>query len=711
MAAASPCPICGSSERRDALGREAALCEGCGALERHRALARECAPLLAGGGSALEAGPANRRVYGEFLRERGWTYRSLDRWRTGNPNDPRAVGFVDHEADLTDLSIFADGEFDLFLAQHVIEEIEDYGRALDEIARVLGPGGTALLEIPFDPGRERSERQPPDHFGNVWSFGADLLDELRTRFAEVETVTLEEGGYRGTLLVCTAPVRAKAVDPARVAGAATRTEAADLAQVAAPAPAAADSPPVRENELPGDGDWWGRPHAPAGALEAYASWPSAEPGGRLELHVSTDPPARYRVSIHRLGWYGGAGGRTVARHPQAGDLQGLPRPAPAIEPGPSVPSCDWPVTDSIPIGRDWASGQYVAQLVLAEGGLRDHVAYVPFVVRAPLERRADVLVQMPVTTAQAYNHWGGKSLYPSNSSDEEAAVRVSFDRPIPSWHEANLNARWPFIWDLQLLRFLEREGYDVAYTTDLDTHREPWGLLGHPLVMTSGHDEYWSAEMRDAFEAVRESGAGLACMGANTCYWQARFEDDGRTMVMHRRAEADPEPDPARKTVRFRDLVPPRPERRLWGVQYEDGLDYPGAPPRHYELAAGCLGDPWLAGTGFEGPATLEGLVGYEWDAFAGGEVAGASEGGAELGEPTIFLHHKGEPSNADAVRHRTSAGGIVFAAGSLQFSWGLDDWGNPGRADPRLQRLMRNGLDEMIAIGRRAVAGEHVAA
>jgi SAM-dependent methyltransferase len=670
MAAAPPCPICGASERADALGREGALCQGCGALERHRALVRECEALLVGGGSCLEAGPANRRVYGEFLRERGWEYRSLDRWRTGNPRDPRAVGFVDHELDLTDLSVFADGEFDLFVAQHVIEEIEDHGRALDEIARVLAPGGTALLEIPFDEGRERSERRPPNHFGNVWSFGRDLLDELRSRFGQVEEVELAEGAYRGTLLVCTVAARAEETSPRQGA-------------------ASADAPSARENELAGDGDWWGREHAPAGALEAYASWPSAEPGGRLELHVSTDPPARYRISIHRLGWYGGAGGRTVARHPEAGDLQGLARPAPWVEAGPSVPSCGWPVTDSIAIGRDWASGQYVAQLVLTEGVYRDHCAYVPFVVRAALDRRADVLVQMPVTTAQAYNHWGGKSLYPSNSSGEEAAVAVSFDRPVPSWHEANLNARWPFIWDLQLVRFLEREGFDVAYTTDLDTHREPWGLLGHPLVMTSGHDEYWSAEMRGAFEAVRDSGASLACMGANTGYWQARLEDGDRTMVMHRRAAADPEPDPARKTVRFRDLVPPRPERALWGVQYEEGLDYPGAPVRHYELAAECRGDRWLAGTAFEGPATLEGLVGYEWDTLTAAD---------ELDEPTVFFHH------------RTPAGGISFAAGSLQFSWGLDDWLHPGRADRRLQRLMKNGFDEMIAVGRRAVAGEHVA-
>ena len=118
----------------------------------------------------------------------------------------------------------------------------------------------------------------------------------------------------------------------------------------------------------------------------------------------------------------------------------------------------------------------------------------------------------------------------------------------------------------------------------------------------------------------------------------------------------------------------------------------PTAPPRDYQLTESCLGDPWLEGTGFEHPATLAGLVGYEWDALQeGAEPAGA----------TTFFHHDDKVSDADAVRHRTPAGGIVFAAGSLQFSWGLDDWATPGQADSRLQRFMKNGLDEMIVAGR----------
>ncbi len=439
--------------------------------------------------------------------------------------------------------------------------------------------------------------------------------------------------------------------------------------------------------LAGDERWWGA-HAPVRAIEGYVTQCSVRPGDALELHVSTTPAQRYRIGIHRLGWYDGRGGRTVAVLPGEGsDLQGLPRATPEPLAGPRIDSAGWPVTDSIHVEEGWTSGVYVARLELTTGEHAGSGAFVPFVVRAALGVQAAVLVQQPVTTVQAYNNWGGKSLYTSLSSNGEAAVAVSFDRPCPNWGKANLNARWPFVWDIQLLRFLEREGVDVAYATDVDTHREPWSLSGHRLLITSGHDEYWTAEMRDAFDAALAAGTNLACMGANTCYWQMRFEDEERTMVEYRWRVADPEPDRALKTEMFRNLDPARPECLLWGVQYQDGLTAAGKPPRHYELSANCLDHPWMRDTGFEHPATLEGLVGYEWDAI---------QEGREPAEATVFFHYENELSNADAVVHRAASGALVFAAGSLQFSWGLDDWGHEGHADERLQRFMRNALADL---------------
>lgn len=443
---------------------------------------------------------------------------------------------------------------------------------------------------------------------------------------------------------------------------------------------------ARENALAGDGEWWGK-HAPPHAIEGYAAQCSVRPGERLELHVSARPAARYRIYVCRLGWYGGRGGRTVAVHPSAGDLQGVAREVPAPRPGPQIDSAGWPATDVILVGEDWVSGVYVARLVLTSGEHAGLDATIPFVVRPALGSTADICVQQPVTTAQAYNNWGGKSLYTSNSSDEVAAVKVTFDRPYAAWSENVVNARWPFVWDYPLLRFLEREGFDVAYTTDVDTHREPWSLVGHRLLLTSGHDEYWTREMRAAFDRALAEGANLACMGANTCYWQMRFEDDERTMVEYRWRAQDPEPDRALKTEKFRDLQPRQPECLLWGVQYQNGLGKP-AEPRHYELTRDCAGHPWLEGTGLEHPATLEGLVGYEWDAI---------QRDLEPPEATVFFEYRNELSDAHVVSHRAPSGSLVFAAGSLQYSWGLDGWGRTGFVDERLQRFTRNALMELV--------------
>jgi SAM-dependent methyltransferase len=178
-------------------------------MERHRKLVRSQAQLLerGRGGRALEIGPLNPRVFGEFLRERGWRYTSIDQSHRGNPVDPRDTSFVDLEVDLCDLAPFEDGSVQLVIAQHVIEEIVDYRRALAEIARVLRGGGTALLEVPFDPARRESQSQPPAAYGNVWRFGSELPDVAREHFDEVDVLSYREGRHSGQLLICrTAPL-------------------------------------------------------------------------------------------------------------------------------------------------------------------------------------------------------------------------------------------------------------------------------------------------------------------------------------------------------------------------------------------------------------------------------------------------------------------------------------------------------------------------
>jgi hypothetical protein len=209
--------------------------------------------------------------------------------------------------------------------------------------------------------------------------------------------------------------------------------------------------------------------------------------------------------------------------------------------------------------------------------------------------------------------------------------------------------------------------------------------------MTSGHDEYWTKEMLDAFEEALAMGSNLACMGANTVYWQARYEDAGRTLVEYRNRALDPGSDPERLTVRFRDLPTPRPECEILGIQYQDGMTRAGMPPRHYAVVADALDDPWMEGAGFEPGAELRGLVGYEWDGL---------QAGCDPDELRVFFEYRGDVADAHAVRHRHRSGATVFSAGSLQFAWGLDDWGHEGHADERLQRFMRTALDDLIRPG-----------
>ena len=452
-------------------------------------------------------------------------------------------------------------------------------------------------------------------------------------------------------------------------------------------PSAAQNPIETENARPGDFAWTVTT-APEGAIEGYSSQASAFPGDTVDLHVNVPSGDRYRIEVHRLGWYGGTGGRRVLCLPSCtGDEPGVAQPAaPPPDPLTGEVEADWPITDSVVVGSDWVSGYYVAELRLTTGVSAGMSRRVPFIVRelqgvdVSEGRRSVIVVQVPVNTWQAYNSWGGKSLYGYNSSDGVAAVRVSFDRPY------NLFAQSLFMWEYQLVRFLEREGFDVSYVTDLDVHQDAGLLLDHRAVVVAGHDEYWTREMRDAFEYARDHGTNLAFLGANTAFWQVRYANGGRTIEEYRTAAADPEPDPSLKTVRFRELG--RPECTLLGVEYRGGQRTITDPPRAYSLDDASLTHPWMSGTAFQAGDVLPDLVGYEWDAI----VPGCAP--APL---TRLFHYEGLPSNADAVAFTAPSGARVFATGSVQFSWALDDFeGRAEPADPRVQQLMRNVLFDL---------------
>jgi hypothetical protein len=439
-----------------------------------------------------------------------------------------------------------------------------------------------------------------------------------------------------------------------------------------------------------------RPASPA-AAEAYASEVSAAPGDDVHFHVSTDPSARYRIELYRIGWYDGAGGKLMGCVPAdcADDVQGEPRPRPAPDPETGELRAGWPVTEELVIPLDWPTGIYRARVVLTSGPEAGRSTAVPLVVRAAEGTTHAAVYVASVNTWQAYNAWGGVSAY----TDPRPAVKVSFDRP----YDAGLK---PYL-DYPLVRFLDRYGYDVAYTTDADVDAARGQLVRHRLVILPSHSEYWTKELRDGLEAARGLGVNLAFLGGNTGYWQVRYADAGRRVLeLHRSASSDPSPAPRLKTVRWRDQPVDRPECTLLGNQWQgaDELSDPG--PHPFVVTRAALGHPWLAGTGWRAGDRIEGAVGYEWDAVAP-ECAGRTP------PLTVLFHHEGistprqpgffastfHSTDADAVTSTAPSGATVFSAGSIDFARALDPLPEPGTRTPpdaRLQRFVRNMLDAL---------------
>ena len=456
-----------------------------------------------------------------------------------------------------------------------------------------------------------------------------------------------------------------------------------------------------ENNKPGDSSWFPT-GAPERSIEGYTSETSVVPSGTVEFYVSTKPSQQYQIGIYRVGWYDGKGGRLVTTLLES---EGNPRPQPDPDPETGLVKCDWPVTDTYNVPSELTTGVYFAHFELTTGPNSGRATADAFFVR-PSEQRtrqSNIAVQMPIATSQAYNSWGGKSLY-GFQSDGEAADKISYHRPYGTRFPGN-----HLSYALHTVRFLESEGYDVSYVSDVDVHRNPDLLRDYGLAISAGHDEYWSQAQRDAFESAQDAGVNLVFLGANICYWQIRYEDDESTIVGYKKnIEDDPQSGTQRQTSLFRNLPTPRPESKLEGVQF-DGATYNTKYP-DYTVVEESLDHPWMERTGFKPGDTLTSLVGYEWDRiFPESDVP----------ELTQFFHYENgseglnisRPSNADSVGYTADSDTRVFSAGSLNFSWGLDpdpdEWEGTlyqkyskkyevSGGDPRLQQFMQNVLDDL---------------
>ncbi|GFE68211.1 DUF4082 domain-containing protein [Chroococcus sp. FPU101] len=477
---------------------------------------------------------------------------------------------------------------------------------------------------------------------------------------------------------------------------------------------AAQNQIVLENQQPGTRNWEITDLADNNEIAGYASATSVNKGGYLPLKVSLKQLGKYRIDIYRLGYYGGDGGRFIV---SSGELDGVTQSGPTTDPTTKLVEYKWNTSYNVLVGNDWTSGLYIAKLTEISSNKQSQIW---FAVRDD-ERPADIGFQASFTTYQAYNNYGGYSLYNANSSGEQRAFAVSFDRPMAPTHLGTVNndgynVNNMLAWEYHKVRWLESQGYDISYYTNLDVAVNPLQLYSQRTFLSAGHDEYWSMEMRDHVEQARDRGTNLAFFSSNTAYWRVRFEpsssgEANRVMVCYKQSWGlDPvaQNDVSQATTTFRSSEVNRPENALMGIMYT-GNTFGGT--QGFDFIPINPSDPYYNGCCPEcGP--LRGLVGYEWDSVVNNGFT--PPGLVVLGQsnviPTDDLPDLPSGTNvtvANAVRFTTASGARVFSIGSNHWVWGLDsDRLNDPRTDPRAQQFAVNIFADMGAIPMTPSAG-----
>lgn len=435
---------------------------------------------------------------------------------------------------------------------------------------------------------------------------------------------------------------------------------------------------------------------PAGKPEGYTDQLSYVSGDTVRFHMSSMGP--YNLEIARLG-----AKREVVWRKEA--LPACPHPTPADA---SARGCGWPVARALTIPEDWRTGYYECRFT-AVGSGKPQTSSAFFVVR-PMQpgKNTRVLIQLSTNTYNAYTNWSGYSLYAYHGRNKVQGRRVSFDRPQFSQFDR---------WELPFVQWAEANGVALDYAVNSDLEFRPELLKHYKLVLSVGHDEYWSAPMRDHLEAYIGNGGNVAFFSGNTCCWQVRSEDDGRALACWKQSFGD---DPYYRSGNHKLLTSlwghylvGRPENQLTGVGFlwggyrkshgqfmDDPAEYTVHRPDHWLLA----GTGVKRGDRFGNKDTI---VGYECDGceltwkdglptptFADGTPPGfevVATCPARWHPDDCEWYEKWEKGRTgNAVIGTYTRGGTVVTVGSTDWSHGLH--GN----DPVVVRITKNVFEKL---------------
>jgi fibronectin type 3 domain-containing protein len=475
---------------------------------------------------------------------------------------------------------------------------------------------------------------------------------------------------------------------------------------------------VLENCFPGSATWRATNvvGVGSGGIEGFATASSINKGETVNLKINSDAGSTYRIEIYRSGYYGGDGARLFST---IRGITGTPQPTCVSNATTGLLDCsNWSVSATITTTSSWPSGVYLLKLVRQDTNRESHILLT---VRDDA-RASDLLYGVAVTDFQAYNNYGGKSLYDFNSSGPSTvagtsrAVKVSFDRPYSQVLSGQRD--WYTKIDFATVYWLEQSGYDVAYQANTDMERNGARVLGHRAYVSPAHDEYYSAGMRTALEQARGAGVHLFFTGSNEIYWKIRLEASpvtgaqDRVQVCYKSTQSGG-PDPSGiPTGTWRDPAGANnPENALTGVLYVGDNDTTYFP---LVVSATEGTDRVFRYTGLDaqapGTATSIGsdLVGWEWDArmsiYSSFEPAGVKTLASSPVTGSLIQNHgrNSTPGQTTThmVKYTAASGALVVTTGTNHWNRGLaNNVDGVGEAETRIQQITTNVLADMNAL------------
>jgi hypothetical protein len=434
----------------------------------------------------------------------------------------------------------------------------------------------------------------------------------------------------------------------------------------------------------------------------------------------------YRIDIYRLGYYGGNGARLWQ-----GNLSHnatVSQPPCLTDPSTLLYDCgNWSVSATWNVPSNAVSGVYIAKLTATNGDDSE----ITFIVRND-SSHSDIVYQTSDPTWEAYNTYGGSDFYTGTTSltgSQARAFKISYNRPFATRGD-NSGRDFLFSNEYPAIRFLERNGYDISYISGVDTDRYGSLLLNHKTFLSVGHDEYWSQAQRSNVQNARDHGVNLMFLSGNEVYWHTRYEPsiDGsntayRTLVSYKEtwdnAKIDPSPE---WTGTWRD---PRfanapgaanPENGLTGTLYMSNSDDLAVTVTAAQGKTRLWRNTGLSSMSGSSTALAPHTIGYESDEDLdnGFRPAGLIDLSTTVGSTPQYLQDFGNNVAPGTTTHhvtlyKAASGALVFAAGTIQWAWGLDqdhDGDNSNPADSRMQQATINMLADMNTLPTTLMSG-----